>query len=77
VTKEMLLAFYHLLTEFHLIDSVYADNTVFCKDGKLAFLDTEHAMVEAVPVPITSVGQYLNPEMLAFWEQLIVNHGYR
>lgn len=77
MTKEKLLAFYHLLTELKLIDSVYADNTPFCKDGKMAFLDTEHAMDETFPVPITSVGQYLNPEMLAFWEQVIVHHGFR
>lgn len=77
MTREILLAYYHLLTELKLVDSVYADNTPFCKDGKMAFLDTEHALDKTFPVPVSSVGQYLNPEMLAFWEQLIVNHGFR
>lgn len=71
MTKERLDAYYTLLTELNLIDSVYADNTPFCKDGKMAFIDTEHAMDVTLKVPVSVVGQYLSPEMLGYWEQLI------
>ena len=73
MTKERLNAFYTLLKDLNLIDSVYADNTPFCKDGKMAFIDTEHAMDLTLQVPLSVVGQYLNPEMLKYWEQLISN----
>lgn len=73
MTEDRLDAFYRLLSELKLLDSVYADNTPFCKDGRMAFIDTEHSMDTTQPVPISSVGQYLNPEMLKYWEQLIVN----
>lgn len=75
MTPEILDAFYMMLTELLLIDSVYADNTPFCKDGRLAFIDTEHSMDTTMPVPISVVAQHLSPAMHAYWEQLIVNGG--
>jgi hypothetical protein len=73
MTKEILNAFYTMLTELKLIDSVYADNTPFAKDGRLAFVDSEHSLDTSMAVPITEVAQYLSPEMHRYWEQLIVN----
>lgn len=70
--KNRLDAFYTLLTELNLIDSVYADNTPFCKDWRMAFIDTEHAMDTTLQVPLSVVGQYLSPEMLGYWEQLLL-----
>jgi hypothetical protein len=70
ITKEHLKALYTLINECGLLDSVYADNIPFCKDGKIAFLDTEHSLNEP-PFPMTHVGQYLNDEMVGYWEQLL------
>ena len=74
VTLEVLRALYTMLTEYLLIDSVYADNTTFCKDGRLAFVDTEYTGDTTQPVGLSAIGQYLNSEMVALWEQFLV-HG--
>lgn len=74
MTPKILDALYILLKENFLIDSVYADNTPFCKDGKIAFLDTEHAFDHTRPVPFSTVGDFLSSDMVAYWEQLL-NHG--
>lgn len=74
MTPQLLDALYTVITENLLIDAVYADNTSFCRDGRLAFIDTEHAQDRTQPVPLSAVGQYLSKEMRAYWEQLIV-HG--
>jgi len=77
MTPHILDAFYIMLTNLMLIDSIYADNTPFCKDGKLAFIDTEHSLDTTRPVAITTVAKYLSPKMYSYWEQLIVNGGPR
>lgn len=75
MTPQILDAFYILLTELLLIDSIYADNTPFCKDGKMAFIDSEHILDTTQPLHLTKVASYLSPEMYKYWEQLIVNGG--
>jgi hypothetical protein len=75
MTTQILDALYDMLTDLLLIDSVYADNTPFCRDGKLAFVDSEHALDRTRPVPLTSVAKYLPPNLYAYWEQLIINGG--
>lgn len=75
MTTQILDALYIILMDLSLIDSVYADNTPFCKDGKLAFIDSEHSKDTTQPVPITTVANYLSPSMYAYWEQLFVNGG--
>lgn len=73
MTPQILDAFFIILMELGLIDSVYADNTPFCTDGRLAFIDTEHSLETTRPVPISVVAKYLSPQMYTYWEQLIVN----
>lgn len=75
MTPTILDALYTLIMDNLLIDSVYADNVPFCKDGKLAFIDTEHTQDTSLQVPITLVAQFLSSEMHLYWEQLIVNGG--
>ncbi|HEV8051595.1 MAG TPA: hypothetical protein VGP47_03805 [Parachlamydiaceae bacterium] len=75
MTPQILDAYYTLLTELKLIDSVYADNTTFCTDGRLAFVDTEHSLNTEIPVPLPTVAQYLSPEMIAYWQHLYFNGG--
>lgn len=74
MTREILGALYTLLMENLMIDSVYADNIPFCKDGKIAFVDTEYTGDRTRDVPLSALGQYLSPAMLAEWEQLL-NYG--
>ncbi len=75
MTPDILNALYNLLTENLLIDSVYADNTPFCKDGKIAFLDTEHAQDLTQPLPLSAVGNFLSTEMRDYWIQMIQTGG--
>lgn len=75
MTPQILDAFYIVLTDLNLIDSIYPDNTPFCKDGRLAFIDTEHSMDTTRLVPITTVANFLSPEMYSYWEQLVVHGG--
>jgi len=71
MTPPLLDALYTILMENRLIDSIYAKNVPFCKDGRLAFVDTEHFNDTTREVPISRVAQYLSKEMHAYWEQLI------
>lgn len=65
MTPKLLEAFYTLVKEEGLSDSVYAFNLPFCYDGKLAFIDTEHHHEWPVYFQRTlkylseSMGQYL------------------
>lgn len=74
MTPALLDALYTIIMENLLIDSVYCDNTPFCKDGRLAFIDTEHVQDRSKPVPLWTIGKYLSKRMYAYWEQLI-QHG--
>lgn len=74
MTPAILDPLYTVIMENLLIDSVYCDNTPFCEDGRLAFIDTEHSQDRTRPVPIWTVAQYLSKSMYAYWEQL-VQHG--
>ena len=76
MTPKILNALYTVIMENRLIDSVYSNNVPFCRDGRLAFIDTEHAQDTTRPVPIATVAQYLSPKMYEYWEQLIT-HGAR
>jgi hypothetical protein len=75
MTPQILDIFYIMLTDLLLLDSVYADNVPFCKDGKLAFIDTEHSLDTTRPVPVSTVAKYLSPAMYSYWEQLIIHGG--
>lgn len=71
MTPEILEAFYLMLTEYRLLDSVYADNTPFCKDGRMAFIDTEWTGSKRQTMPLSAVAQYLSAEMLPYWQELV------
>ncbi|KAF3362782.1 hypothetical protein PHSC3_000641 [Chlamydiales bacterium STE3] len=68
LTPELLQAIYNIITKLGLDDCVHAFNLPFCKDGKVAFLDTEDH--HRWPVHYRSLDKYLNPEMQKFWRQL-------
>lgn len=73
MTKERLGAFYVLLKEVGLCDSVYAFNSPFAKDGRIAFIDTEY--YHAWPVHYHLTRKYLSPTMEEYWNQLIKQGG--
>ena len=56
------------LTEEGLKDSVFPDNIPFTKDGKMAFIDTEHHHLW--PVDYYRLERYLSPEMKTYWKNL-------
>lgn len=75
LTRRHADALYTILSENHLIDSVYADNVPFCEDGKLAFIDTEHANDFSRPVPYETFGHIFNGQLRAYWQSLINRGG--
>lgn len=76
-TPAFLDAFYNFVTTNGLIDSYYIDNSPFCFDRKIAFLDTEHYNVDILHFPgrQSVLTRYLSPAMSAYWELLIQNGG--
>lgn len=73
MTKECLNQLYVILTEEGLIDSIYPDNVPFTKDGKLAFIDTEH--YHKTPIKYHQLLHFLSPAMQNYWQQLIDQSG--
>jgi len=73
--KSTLNALYTILQEVGLYDSVYIFNIPFCRDGKIAFIDTEfHHMW---PVPFQMLRQYLCQKNRTYWKALIDYGGPR
>lgn len=73
ITQEHLKAVYMMLSHVGLIDSVFPTNIPFAKDGKIAFIDTEH--YHNWPVPFHRLIHYLAPDMRPYWEYLIQTNG--
>lgn len=60
MTADLLRAFYLILREGIFYDSIYIDNNPFCKDGKIAFVDTEE--YDRKPVLYEKLLPYLTTE---------------
>lgn len=71
MNKEKMDALYIMLTEYVLIDSVYLDNIPFSKDGKIAFIDTEHFLTKLKPLKLHRLTKYFSPIMQEYWRHLI------
>ncbi len=69
ITTKHLDAIHDLITSYGLIDSVYAFNIPFCKDGKIAFVDTEWALRNE-PAPVEKLQKRLRPSMRTYWDEL-------
>lgn len=74
MSPDLLKAFYTVLKEGGFYDSVYIDNNPFCKDGKIAFLDTEE--YDRKPVPFVKLLPNLSLANQIFLQQLMTmtNH---
>jgi hypothetical protein len=68
MTEERLLAFYTILKEGGLIDSVFTDNTPVCTDERMAFIDTEH--FNKGPIKYERLLRFLPPSRHEYWLQL-------
>lgn len=75
MTPQMLDALYIVIKENLLIDSIYADNIPFSKDGRIAFIDTEHFNDTTQPLKLYRLAQFLSKKMHAYWDQLLINGG--
>ncbi|WP_059358920.1 hypothetical protein [Parachlamydia acanthamoebae] len=73
MTKAHLNAIYKVVTKVGLKDSLYYNNIPWAKDGRLAFVDTEHHHVW--PVFYKRFFKLLSPEMLAHWKALLQHNG--
>lgn len=68
VTQEFLDIFYTLLETGGLRDMAKPANAPFCKDGKIAFIDTQGFY--DWPVSYYKLHSFLSPEMLKHWKKL-------
>lgn len=73
MTRKLLDDIYRLFDDVGLFDSVYAFNVPFCKDGKLATIDTEYH--HRWPVPFHKLKKYFSKDMQKYWQHLIDNDG--
>lgn len=73
VNPPVLNAFWTILTEVGLLDSVYTDNVPFNAEGKIVFIDTEH--FHEWPVPYHKIPVFLNKKMAGYWHGLINRGG--
>ncbi|MCE5316775.1 MAG: hypothetical protein LLG04_05360 [Parachlamydia sp.] len=71
--EELLEALFVVMKENLLIDSMFLDNIPFCKDHRIAFVDTEHSNTRIKPMPYEQMLNHLSPKMRKFWKTLIVN----
>lgn len=66
---KILTAFFTILQEEGLIDSVQCKNTAFSLDGELCFIDLEHH--HQWPVPFNQLLPFLSSKMQKHWNDLI------
>lgn len=75
ISKNTVDAIYTLFTHCLLTDSIYIDNVPYCKDGRIAILDTEHYLSTAHPINLAQFTHYFSREMQLYWDQLIREGG--
>lgn len=67
-TPFLLGAVYRILNELGMRDCAKPDNIPFCKDGKVAFIDTQSH--HHWPVSFQRLDYYLTPDMRELWQHL-------
>lgn len=68
ITQKLMNGLYILLQVCGLYDSVYIFNMPFCKDGKIAIIDTEYH--HKWPVPFTKLTKYFPKNLQSYWKQI-------
>lgn len=74
ITYEQVYMFWDLLETCGLNDSIYIDNVPCSKDGRYAFIDTEHYL--NWPIEYEKFNRYLRDGKLELWKQL-TNQEYK
>ena len=74
ITPPRALAIYTLFQELGLNDSIYPFNLPFCKDGRQAFIDTEHH--HNWPVRFDKMLQHMPHALQDYWLRIIETHGH-
>lgn len=69
VNQKMLFELFQLLNDLGLWDCPKPDNMPFCKDGRIAFIDTQTFF--KWPVKHDRLTPFLNPSLKPYWENLI------
>ncbi len=65
ISPRVLFELFTIMDEMGLFDSVYAFNVPVCKDGKIAFIDTEYH--HRWPVPFYKFNRYLSKSNKKLW----------
>lgn len=73
MTKKMANELYTVLQVCGLRDSVFVFNIPFCKDGKIAVIDTEYH--HKWPLPYEKLNHAFSSEVRAYWERITHNGG--
>lgn len=71
--KKMIYNLYRILQTCGLYDSVYVFNMPFCKDGKIAFIDTEYH--NKWPLPYHKLNSRFSKEMELHWKKITFKGG--
>lgn len=73
ITAHFLDYFWRIVTTAGLSDSFYIDNCAWSKDGRVAFVDTEH--YHKWPIFYPKLFEHLSPHMKKHWSLLIDQKG--
>lgn len=73
MTRKLMDGLYIILQVCGLNDSVYVFNMPFCKDGKIAIIDTEYH--HKWPVPFNKLNSYFSKDLRPYWQKITYNGG--
>lgn len=68
VTYEQIYMLWDLIETCGLFDSVFIDNIPYCRDRKIAFLDTEHYL--KWPIPYARLNKFFKGGKKTLWKKL-------
>ena len=75
ITENQLFALFNVMNSVGLADSVHIYNIPFCKDGKIAFIDTE--MHHLWPIAFHLLTPSLSLKMQECWKKLTSEYSLR
>lgn len=73
MTRKLMNGLYCILQTCGLYDSVYVFNIPFCKDGRIAVIDTEYH--HKWPVPFQKLNKSFSKDLQSYWEKITFKGG--
>jgi len=73
MNRTLMEGLYTVLQVCGLYDSVYVFNIPFCKDGRIAVIDTEYH--HKWPVPFIKLNKAFSSQMQSYWRQITYKGG--